>query len=267
MADDDPVREARQALDRDAALLLDVLRDPQRALRRPDPAPSRAPSSSLSSAGSSRLPGSGEGAAAPGAVGPSSGASPRAGVSGPTFQPPRPLPDGRPSARERADLVVLDMETLIRDHRARNASGMRVSDWKAAAHQAVLAALIEAEESGTRHLMHASRWILIASATVVSVGFWAAVYQIDKAYGPAASVLLGFFGLVLVGLGLDAALRRWVWRHRARVRARRWGEVRSFDGRLKRLRRYLEKSLKELEGISDEVEALKARLRDPPRPP
>ncbi|CCG08863.1 hypothetical protein [Pararhodospirillum photometricum] len=95
---------------------------------------------------------------------------------------------GAPTPEEQAELVVLDLESVIRDHRSRTLSGMRVADWKAAAYASVLTTLMDSEARLSRRVVARHRRLLIGVATVVSVGFWGAVYQADKAYGSVASV-------------------------------------------------------------------------------
>lgn len=171
---------------------------------------------------------------------------------------------GAPTPEEQAELVVLDLESVIRDHRSRTLSGMRVADWKAAAYASVLTTLMDSEARLSRRVVARHRRLLIGVATVVSVGFWGAVYQADKAYGSVAAVLLGVFLLVLGILGMERGLARLVGQGHRAVRERRWRQIRSYDARIKRTRAHLEKTLKELEDVSDEVAALQERLRRGP---
>ncbi len=154
----------------------------------------------------------------------------------------------------------MTLENFIRDHRAKSLSGMKVSDWKNAAHTAVVEALVEAEETHARDTLYLSRWILIGTATVVSIGFWAAVYSIDRDYGPVASVLLGFLIFSFLILAAEGLLRRAVRHLRANSRKKRWGQIRSFEGRIKRLRNDLDNTLKDLEEVSEEAATLRKKL-------
>lgn len=170
-----------------------------------------------------------------------------------------------PTPQERADLVVLDLENVIRDHRTRTLSGMKVSDWKAAARTAITEALIEAEASQGHDFLRTSRWILVTSATVVSIGFWGAVYSADKAYGPAASILLAVLLFAAAILAMEGSLRRMLRRQSARARQRRWRDIHAFDIKIKRVRRRLEDTLKELEEIGEDTAKLRDRLTASPR--
>ncbi|WP_413203642.1 hypothetical protein [Rhodospirillum sp. A1_3_36] len=171
-----------------------------------------------------------------------------------------PRAKGAPTPEERADLVVMSLENFIRDHRTRTLSGMKVSDWKSSARKSVLEALIEAEETQARHLIHTNRWILVGSATVVSIGFWAAVYAIDRDYGAVAAVLLGLLAFILIIVTMEGVLRRAIRANMGKTRERRWLDIRSFDSKIKRLRRDLEETLKELEDGAEEVAKLREKL-------
>lgn len=180
--------------------------------------------------------------------------------------PPSSTPPVLPTPEERADLVVLDLENVIRDHRTRTLSGMKVSDWKAAARAAVREAVIEAEASQGHDFLKTNRWILVSSATVVSIGFWGAVYLVDKAYGTAASVILGVLLLIALFLAMEGALRRMLRRQSARARQRRWSDIHAFDIKIKKVRRRLEDTLKDLEELHEDTTKFRERL-EPGRPP
>jgi hypothetical protein len=186
--------------------------------------------------------------------------APKGSSSGKVAPSKAPRLPGAPTPEERADLVVMNLENFIRDHRTRSLSGMKVSDWKSQARKAVLESLIEAEETQAGHLIHTNRWILVGCATVVSVGFWAAVYLVDKDYGTVAALLLGLFAFILIIVAMEGFLRRAVISHRGTVRARRWLDIRSFDDKVKRLRRSLEDTLKELEETTEDAKKLREKL-------
>ncbi|MGB0695955.1 MAG: hypothetical protein ACPGOY_09935 [Rhodospirillaceae bacterium] len=174
---------------------------------------------------------------------------------------PLDLPDDYlPMAEERAELVVREIESVLRGHRGKTSKGMKMSDWKTATREIVLAELKEAEEARARHLLHTNRWVLMGSATVVSIGFWAAVYLIDKDYGTGASVILGIFGIVLLVLASEYFLRRIVRLHLRNRRTKLWGDIVTFDGRLKRLRKDIEMQLEALEDTSEEARKLRGKL-------
>ncbi|MCF8480815.1 MAG: hypothetical protein K9H25_10320 [Rhodospirillum sp.] len=189
------------------------------------------------------------------------GHDPTAAPSDRKIAPSRaPRAKGAPTPEERADLVVMNLENFIRDHRSRTLSGMKVSDWKSSARKSVLEALIEAEETQAGHLIHTNRWILVGTATVVSIGFWASVYAIDRDYGPVAAVLLGLLVLVLIIVAMEGFLRRVIRAHMGKTRRRRWLDIRSFDSKIKRMRSDLEETLKELEDSSEEAAKVRETL-------
>ncbi|CCG08864.1 unnamed protein product [Pararhodospirillum photometricum DSM 122] len=94
--------------------------------------------------------------------------------------------------------------------------------------------------------------------------FGAPSIRLTRPMAPWRRFLLGVFLLVLGILAMERGLARLVGRGHRAVRERRWRQIRSYDARIKRTRAHLEKTLKELEDVSDEVAALQERLRRGP---
>ncbi|HVJ54240.1 MAG TPA: hypothetical protein VM689_17370 [Aliidongia sp.] len=155
-----------------------------------------------------------------------------------------------PTPMERADYLVRKLERFIVEGK-KTEKGMPFKAWQTMARVEIANSFAEVEQQAAlgRLDLVARRMLAVGAAAIVTIGFWGAVVTVDRNYGPAAALLIGASGLVLLAMILEFGVRRVAVGVRARARSRNFGQIEELDRQLKKfeaeLRRKIDKAKKE----------------------
>lgn len=156
------------------------------------------------------------------------------------------MPQGDPTAPERADLVVTKLEKFIRDNKGFN-RGMSFRTWQDMARVEITKAIHSAEGTLVKVRVE-NHWLLvILASTLVTVGFWGTVVAVDRSYGIASAIIIGLAGLVLFIYLLSRTISRLTAVATSQERKREMRRIQNLMREIRMLRRELEKQKKQLE--------------------
>lgn len=118
-----------------------------------------------------------------------------------------------PTPEERADYLVRRLEQFIRD--GRTVRGVSFRDWQAMARAEFENAFTEVEQRKReiRQDVKVRRLLLVASSTLVTIGFWGGVIALDHDRGWIAALIMLASGTILLGVASDFSIRR-LWGRR-----------------------------------------------------
>ncbi|MCW8836696.1 MAG: hypothetical protein OQJ99_10070 [Rhodospirillales bacterium] len=171
--------------------------------------------------------------------------------------------DDNPTPDQRADVVVRRLENFIRENRTER-GGISFQKWQDLARAEIAEAILEDEKNWREDRDITTRAMAIGAASVVTIGFWGVIATFREQAGLSEEALLMMAGGMILfatvgGYGIWKALKR----HEANRRDDRLDRITSMDSKLRRIDRDVEKRLKELEKVLEEVIAMQ---KDFPKP-
>jgi hypothetical protein len=140
-----------------------------------------------------------------------------------------------PTPQQRADYLVLKLETLIREGKSER--GMSFKTWQALARSELSNAFADFERQLAKSRQDAAgrRLVLVGVATAVTIGFWGTALSVDRRYGDLAAQIFIGAGILVVCALAEIALRRMAVRYRKISREKSFERIEDFDRQLKRL--------------------------------
>ncbi|GGF14165.1 hypothetical protein GCM10011611_19900 [Aliidongia dinghuensis] len=152
-----------------------------------------------------------------------------------------------PTPQERADYLVRRLEQFIRD--GRTVRGVSFRDWQAMARAEFENAFTEVEQRKReiRQDVKLRRLLLVASSTLVTIGFWGGVMALDHDRGWIAALIMLASGTILLGVASDFSIRRLWGRRVVEQRRARFERIESFDRQLRQLETEIHLKLKRAE--------------------
>jgi hypothetical protein len=158
-----------------------------------------------------------------------------------------------PTPQDRADYLVRKLEQFIRD--GRTVRGVSFRDWQAMARSELANSFAEVDQ---RRLeiqkdLAVRRFLLVASVTLVTIGFWGGVMALDKSREWLAALIMLGAGTILLFYAADFSIRRLWNRGAAKQRRERFQRIESFDRQLRQLEAEIRQKLKKAE--ADALEA------------
>ncbi|MBL94030.1 MAG: hypothetical protein CFH06_01469 [Alphaproteobacteria bacterium MarineAlpha3_Bin5] len=165
-------------------------------------------------------------------------------------------PPNNPTPEERAEYVVLMLEKFIRDGR-KDEAGMSFRKWQTMAKSEIIIAIADAESRCEIQKENSKRVLFITSASLVTIGFWGTIINLEKLDYLIGAVIIGIAGVIgLTSFG-GLHVRRWLTIRSAEKRRSTFMRINSLNRRIKRLERDLEIEAEELETLL--AKALKLR--------
>ena len=156
-----------------------------------------------------------------------------------------------PTPEERAEFVIMQLEKFIRDGRTVD-EGMSFKKWQAMAQEEIATAIKEAERAKSDHGSFVSRLTFIASAAMVSIGFWGAAVSLENvSVFLAAAICFGAGITLLVVMGYWR-FRKWNNYRKATERRWRLMRIKNINKRIKRLQTALEEEEENLKESAKE---------------
>lgn len=156
-----------------------------------------------------------------------------------------------PSPEQQADYLVRKLEQTIRDNRT--VKGMSFRTWQAIAREEIVNALRSADKRRAENDRSIGRALLVAAASLVSIGFWGAVVAVDRTYGGIAALVALVAGAALFFVGAEWGIRRVGSGWTRRRRAERLSNIEDLDRRIKRMEDALKKKHDRLKERMEEV--------------
>ena len=149
-----------------------------------------------------------------------------------------------PTPAQRADYLVRQLENFIRDGKTER--GMSFKTWQALARAELTNAFADDERRllQCRQDVTGKRLILVASAAVVTIGFWGAVLSLDRHYGLLAAAIGTGAGVALAFVAGEIAARRMAAHFRTAARQKSFEHIEDFDKQVKKLEKELWLKLK-----------------------
>ncbi|NFV80458.1 hypothetical protein [Magnetospirillum aberrantis] len=160
------------------------------------------------------------------------------------------MADG-PTPEQQADYLVRKLEQTIRDNRT--VKGMSFRTWQAIAREEITNAIRAVEKRHADHDRSVGRGLVVAAASLVSIGFWGAVVAVDHAYGGIAALVALVAGAALFFVGVEWGLRRVGGDWSRRRRAERLAHIDDLDRRIKRMEETLRKKHDRLKDRMEEM--------------
>jgi hypothetical protein len=162
-----------------------------------------------------------------------------------------------PNPHQRADYVVRKLEQFIRDGKSdsKTERGMSFKSWQAMARTELANCFADLERRNARNKsdLLVKRLILVASSSLVTIGFWGGLVSLDKHYGGPAAMIVFCAGAVLLAIGLELGFRRILSDLRDQARLKGFERIEEFDGQLKKLENEMRRKAK---AAKEKAEAL-----------
>jgi hypothetical protein len=151
-----------------------------------------------------------------------------------------------PTPWQRADYLVRKLESFIREGKTDKDKGMSFKTWQAMTRDELTNAFAENDRRLVRSQqdLTAKRIILVATATVVTIGFWGTVVSVDHHFGELAAWIAAGAVTILGALAFEVVIRRITERYRVIAREKSFERIEDFDKQLKRLENELWLKLK-----------------------
>jgi hypothetical protein len=158
-----------------------------------------------------------------------------------------------PTPQDRADYLVRKLEQFIRD--GRTVRGVSFRDWQAMARSELANSFVEVDRRRIeiQKDLAMRRLLLVASVTLVTIGFWGGVMALDKGRDWLAALIMLGAGTVLLGYVGDFGIRRLWNRGAAKQRKQRFERIEGFDRQLRQLEAEIRQKLKRVEADAREV--------------
>jgi hypothetical protein len=152
-----------------------------------------------------------------------------------------------PTPQDRADYLVRKLEQFIRD--GRTVRGVSFRDWQAMARSELANSFAEVDRRRIeiQKDLAMRRLLLVASVTLVTIGFWGGVMALDKGRSWIAALVMLGAGTVLLGYVGDFGIRRLWNRGAAKQRQQRFERIEGFDRQLRQLEAEIRQKLKRAE--------------------
>jgi hypothetical protein len=162
---------------------------------------------------------------------------------------------------QRAEYMIRQLENFIRDKRTDK--GLSFKTWQTLAHAELTNAFTEHERRllQVRQDRLGRRLLLVASAAVVTIGFWGSVVIIDRHFGLLAAAIMTGAGVTLAFILGELAARQMISAYRNRAREGLFERIREFDDQVKQLEKTMWLKLKK---TREEAEKMDIAL--PPLP-
>ena len=159
-----------------------------------------------------------------------------------------------PSPAERAEYMIRQLENFIRDKRTEK--GLSFKTWQALAHAELTNAFTDHERQLLRLKQDrlGRRILLVASASIVTVGFWGMVVIVDRHFGLLAAAILTGAGLTLAFVLGELAARKAISHYRARSRGKYFERIREFDDQIKDLEKKMWLKLKKTKEEAEKLD-------------
>lgn len=155
-----------------------------------------------------------------------------------------------PTPEERADVVIMNLEKVIRESRESHnvgrlvhgarPKGMSFKKWQDAAREEIASAIRNSERVDSHNANLFNRFLMVCGACLASLGsmgIYVAWGKADKALVGAAGIVLG---IVFIAMGSEWLVRRTIEDIMAERRARKLARIKDLDKQVKRLEAYLE---------------------------
>jgi len=156
-----------------------------------------------------------------------------------------------PTPEQQADYLVRKLEQTIRDNRS--ARGMSFATWQTIAREEIVNAMKDVERRHRRDERAVARLVLVAAASLVTIGFWGAVVAADRSWGNVATAIAlaagGSLLVVAAQWGIGRATGEWG----KAARAERLANVEDLDRRIKRMEHEMRKKHDRLKERMEEV--------------
>jgi hypothetical protein len=158
-----------------------------------------------------------------------------------------------PTPQDRADYLVRKLEQFIRD--GRTVRGVSFRDWQAMARSELANSFAEVDRRRIeiQKDLAMRRLLLVASVTLVTIGFWGGVMALDKGRDWLAALVMLGAGTVLLGYAGDFGIRRLWHRGAGKQRKQRFERIESFDRQLRQLEAEIRHKLKQTEADAREA--------------
>jgi hypothetical protein len=158
-----------------------------------------------------------------------------------------------PTPQERADYLVRKLEQFIRD--GRTVRGVSFRDWQAMARSELANSFAEVDRRRIeiQKDLAMRRLLLVASVTLVTIGFWGGVMALDKGRDWLAALVMLGAGTILLGYAGDFGIRRLWNRGAPKQRKQRFERIESFDRQLRQLEAEIRQKLKRAEAEAREA--------------
>ncbi|HEV2673158.1 MAG TPA: hypothetical protein VGV37_01370 [Aliidongia sp.] len=152
-----------------------------------------------------------------------------------------------PTPQDRADYLIRKLEQFIRD--GRTVRGVSFRTWQAMAKAEFINSFTEIEQrkAEIRKDVSVRRLLLVASSTLVTIGFWGGVMALDGSRGWIAALVMLGSGTILLFVAGDFSIRRLWGRGSAKQRRARFERIESFDRQLRQLEAEVRRKLKQAE--------------------
>ncbi|CAA7616829.1 hypothetical protein [Magnetospirillum sp. SS-4] len=156
-----------------------------------------------------------------------------------------------PTPEQKADYLVRKLEQTIRDNRT--VKGMSFRTWQAIAREEIVNAMRDMEKRQVVYDQTVNRLILVASSSLVTIGFWGAMVAVNSSFGGIAAIVTLVAGAALFFVTADWGIKRVAGGYARRKRAERLGNIEDLDRRIKRMEQEMKKKADRLKETQERL--------------
>jgi hypothetical protein len=148
---------------------------------------------------------------------------------------------------------VRKLEQFIKD--GRTVRGVSFRDWQAMARSELANSFAEVDRRRIeiQKDLAVRRLLLIASVTLVTIGFWGGVMALDKSREWLAALIMLAAGIVLLAYACDFGIRSLWNRGAAKKRKQTFERIENFDKQLRQLEAEIRQKVKQTEADAREA--------------
>ncbi|CAA7621049.1 conserved hypothetical protein [Candidatus Terasakiella magnetica] len=157
-----------------------------------------------------------------------------------------------PTPEQQADYLVKKLEQTIRENRT--VKGMSFRTWQAIAREEIVNAMRDVHRRQVVYDQTVNRLILVAASSLITIGFWGAMFAVNRAYGGIAAIIALVAGAALFFVTADWGIKRFSADYNKTKRVERLAGIEDIDKRIKRMEADMKKKAEWLKKKMEEIE-------------